>query len=89
MSHAACLAAQTIPECQRWHRGILTVEDDVLATSFDPARYTALFETMRSNRTMLDTTLAVFDLMPDRGVARDQMYRHAALFTRLANEHGV
>ena len=89
ISHAPYLAAQIIGNYRDWHRDSAPLGPGVLARSFEEVRYSELFDELARNGTLLDTTLTVFELTRDNSVGRDQLYRHGAMFTRMAHERGI
>jgi enamine deaminase RidA (YjgF/YER057c/UK114 family) len=89
ISHAPYLAAEVVPDFHAWHRRSELPDELTLTQSMDPAAYDALFDAMQSRGTLLDATLAVFELGRDRDASRQAMYRHARLFSRLAARRGI
>lgn len=92
MSHSAYLAAESLTDFYRLHRGDESLEDKEVAASLIEEQYIPLFEQMLANNTMLDTTLSVFELTrkPDQPQsARDLLYRYAVTFARWSNARGI
>lgn len=90
ISHAPDLSAHVVENFYELRRKGEHITNAQRQESFELARYTPLIEAMKTNGTILDATLTVFEMnQTQRGERGRLMNDWGNTFTRLAHENGI